>query len=127
MPRVAPALHRACPRPCHSSRRPPCLTSSVADQIQILEEFTQSEPELFTSLRFATYFSYYELPSVIATLQAIGHDYNDAPQPFGYELPPFDPAINLPATPRGSYKKTDEIAAIDLSSLADLNLPVKGA
>jgi len=96
------------------------------EQTAIFEIFVQEEPELFSFLRFATYFSYYEMPAVIATLQMLGHDYNDAPQPLGYSLPPFDPAIHLPSEPRGSYKKTDEILRIDLASLADLDLPVKG-
>lgn len=85
------------------------------------------DPELFRFLRFATYFAYYETPAVIAALQALGHDYNDAPQPLGYELPPFDPEKHLPQTPRGSYKKTEEITRLDLSSLVGLGLPVKEA
>jgi hypothetical protein len=83
------------------------------------------DPQLFVFLRFATYFAYYETPSVIAALQALGHDYNDAPQPLGYELPPFDPEAHLPKIPRGFYKKTDEITRIDLSNLAGLSLPAQ--
>ncbi len=101
--------------------------ASRQEQAAIVEAFAQEEPELFSFLRFATYFSYYEMPPVVATLQMLGHDYNDAPQPLGYSLPPFDPAVNLPSHPRGSYKKTEEIIRIDLSALADLALPVKGA
>ena len=96
------------------------------EQIAIVERFAREEPELFSFLRFATYFSYYEMPAVVATLQMLGHDYNDAPQPLGYALPPFDPAVHLPSEPRGSYKKTDEITGINLSALVDLGLPVKG-
>lgn len=94
-------------------------------RVALVAEFEQSDPELFTALRFATYFAYYQTPPVIATLQALGHDYNDSPQPLGYELPPFDPAKHLPATSRGRYKRTEEVTRLDLSALADLGLPVQ--
>jgi hypothetical protein len=77
----------------------------------------------FEALRFVIYLSYYQQPEVIAALQRLGHDYNLAPQPLGYTLPPFDPALHRPAEPRGGYFATDEIQPVDLSGLADLNLP----
>jgi hypothetical protein len=103
------------------------VTSSPDDRVSAVSGLQLDEPELFSFLRFATYLSYYEAPPVIAALQALGHDYNDAPQPLGYKLPPFDPAIHVPANRRGSYKKTEEIARIDVSQLSDLDLPVAEA
>ena len=63
-----------------------------------------------------------------AAIRALGHDYNDAPQPNGYVLPLFDftPGVNVPMNPKGTFKWTDWIEPVDISSLADLNLPVKG-
>jgi hypothetical protein len=85
------------------------------------------DPDLFAFLYAAACFAYYENPSVIAAIRALGHDYNDSPQPNGYELPHFDftPGINVPMTPRGSFKWTDWIEPVDISGLAHLNLPVK--
>ena len=56
----------------------------------------------------------------------MGHEYNDAPLPNGYRLRTFDPTpgIDAPRTPRGTYKRTDEIVPVDTSSLAELDLPV---
>ena len=96
-------------------------------RVEAVRRFEVDDPELFAFLRFATYFAYYQQPAVVAAIQALGHDYNVTPQPLGYELPPFDPARHLPREPRGSYKATDDIVRIDLSALADLDLPVKGS
>lgn len=92
-------------------------------RVAAVRRLESEAPELFRFLRFATYFAYYETPPVIQAIQALGHDYNDAPQPLGYELPPFDPTKHLPPTPRGSYKATDQITRLDLTTLADLGLP----
>lgn len=106
-------------------RDEPFAGASPATRANAVRRLEADDPELFVFLRFATYFAYYETPAVIAALQALGHDYNDAPQPLGYELPPFDPEAHLPKIPRGSYKKTEEIYRIDLSTLAGLGLPVQ--
>lgn len=84
-----------------------------------LRKLELEEPMLFFELRYATFFSYYQQPSVIEALQRLGHDYHAAPQPLGYDLEPFDarPGHDLPANPRGSYKPTDRIERIDVSSL----------
>jgi hypothetical protein len=99
------------------------VTAYSPEKIVIVRRFEEEEPELFAFLRFATYLSYYETPPVISALQALGHDYNDAPQPLGYDMPPFDYEIHVPANPRGFYKKTAEVRRIDLTELADLGLP----
>jgi hypothetical protein len=101
--------------------------ASADHRNEAVRRMEQNASELFHFLRWATYFSYYERPPVIAALRRLGHDYNDAPQPLGYQIAPFDPARHLPASPRGSYKKTSEITRIDTSSLAELGLPVKEA
>jgi hypothetical protein len=84
-----------------------------------LERLEQEEPALFFELRYATYFSYYQQPEVIDALQRLGHDYHAAPQPLGYVLEPFEarPGRDLPALPRGSYKSTERIERVDISSL----------
>ena len=80
-------------------------------------------------LRLAAYFSYYETPPVIAAIQALGHDYNDAPQPLGYDdCRRSTRRADLPATPRGSYKCDRRRSPGSTSpALADLDLPVAQA
>lgn len=99
------------------------VTSTQNARIAAVARLETDEPVLFSQIRLTTYFSYYELPTVVAAMRAIGHDYNDAPQPLGYVMPPFDPARHLPSVPRGSYKATAEMARIDLTALSDLDLP----
>lgn len=81
--------------------------------------FEQQEPLLFTIVRTALYYSYYQSPMVIRAVRMLGYVYNDAPQPLGYAMRPFDPqpGADAPVTPRGTYKKTAEIERIDLSAL----------
>ena len=83
------------------------------------------QPVLFALVRMAAYTAYYAAPAVIAAIRALGHEYNDAPQPKGYELRRFDPTpgVDLPAEPKGRYLKTDEVARVDTSALAPLGLP----
>ncbi|WP_306120726.1 MULTISPECIES: hypothetical protein [unclassified Roseitalea] len=80
-----------------------------------------AEPDLFAALLRVVYFTYYEHPSVIAAIRALGHDYNDAPQPKGYAMDPFNPATDLPARPTGSYVPTDQVRRVDLSGLDHLS------
>jgi hypothetical protein len=87
----------------------------------------RDDPTLFAFLYAATCFAYYQSPAVIAAIRALGHDYNDAPQPNGYEMPRFDftPGVNVPMNPRGTFKWTDWLEPVDISGLAHLDLPVK--
>lgn len=108
------------------------LATSLADEGRAFTDLTPQErvravrrlernaPELFAFARAAVYFAYYQHPSVVRAVRRLGHDYNDAPQPQGYAMPAFDPAINAPKHRRGFYKKTEEIVPVDTSSLADL-------
>jgi hypothetical protein len=76
------------------------------------------EPALFETARTFLTFAYYEAPSVIAAIRALGHAYNDAPQPNGYALRPFDPAREAPSPPRGAYVRTEDVARVDLAGIA---------
>jgi hypothetical protein len=76
------------------------------------------EPALFELARTFLTFAYYETPSVIAAIRALGHVYNDAPQPDGYALRPFDPAHEAPSPPRGTYVRTEDVVRVDLTGIA---------
>jgi len=83
-------------------------------RVAAVRKLEAGDPDLFTLLRTTLYYSYYQSPAVVLAVRAVGWTYNDAPQPAGYPLPPFDPTpgINLPATPRGFYKPTAEITRL---------------
>ncbi len=90
------------------------------ERVRAVRRLERAEPALFAFIRAATYFAYYQHPTVVRAVRRLGHDYNDAPQPQGYTMPAFDPAIDAPKHQRGFYKKTDEVAPVDTSSLTDL-------
>jgi len=75
------------------------------------------EPRLFDTARAFLTFAYYESPAVIAAIRALGHDYNDAPQPAGYAMRPLEARRDAPAVPRGRYVATDAVTRVDLSAL----------
>lgn len=92
------------------------------EQIVAVQRLEREEPALFDVLRTILYYSYYGSPLVVRAIRALGHDYNDAPQPRGYPMTPFDPTpgVNAPATPRGSYKRTAEVTRINLRGVPGL-------
>ena len=94
-------------------------------QVAVLQKLEAEKPEFFGYLLSAAYLAYYATPPVIEAIRLDGHIYNDAPQPLGYELKPFGftPGVDLPLVPRGSFKWTFAMERIDISSLADLDLP----
>jgi len=86
-------------------------------RVAAVQRFERDEPELFAAVRNILYFSYYQAPQIVAAIRALGIPYNDAPQPLGYTMDPFDPTPGAdgPLHPRGSYLATDEV--IRLSDL----------
>lgn len=78
------------------------------------------QPAAFAALLRAVYLAYYEHPAVTAAIRALGHDYNDSPQPRGYAMDPFDPATDLPRAGSGHYVPTDAVRRLDLSTLDHL-------
>lgn len=74
-------------------------------------------PALFDLARVALTYAYYETPAVIAVLRRLGFDYNDAPQPKGYAMRPFDPSIDSPKERRGHYVATSDVQRVDMSGL----------
>lgn len=75
------------------------------------------EPKIFDQVRKYTYLTYYEQPTVIAAIRALGLHYNDTPLPTGYPDEPFEPARDAPRHTRGRWVPTDEVQRIDLSRL----------
>jgi hypothetical protein len=94
------------------------------EQRRLVAQLERERPAWFEQLRFVTYLSYYQLPPVVRAVRALGFEYNEAPQPRGYSMDPFDPAQDLPQEPRGSYVPTDAVQRVDLSGLGDLTRPV---
>jgi len=92
------------------------------ERVVAVERLEREEPALFDVLRTILYYSYYGSPSVVRAIRTLGHDYNDAPQPRGYPMAPFDPTpgVNAPATPRGGYTRTDAVTRVDLRGVPGL-------
>ena len=84
-------------------------------RVVAVARFQEQEPQLFALMLNTLYYSYYQLPLVVQAIRELGIVYNDAPQPLGYDLPPFEPipGVTVPTMPRGSYKATDEVTRID--------------
>src|SRR5690606_22212377 len=93
--------------------------ASAADRTAVVRAFETQHPELFGLVRLALFTAYYESPAVIRAIRALGHVYNAAPQPAGYDMPPFDPddPLHAPRHRRGSYVPTAEVRRVDLSPL----------
>jgi hypothetical protein len=105
----------------------PLVGADVEMQRATVRQLEENDPILFSFLYTATCFSYYQHPTVTAAIRSLGHDYNDSPQPDGYLMPKFDftPGVNVPMNPKGSFKWTDWLEPVDISSLSHLNLPVR--
>lgn len=95
--------------------------TDAADRTAVSVEFEAKEPDLFALVRMALFTAYYESPAVVRAIRAMGHDYNDAPLPGGYDMPAFDPRdpLNAPPHRRGFYVATDAVVRVDLSTLPD--------
>jgi len=103
------------------------IARGVLDDATAAAATLQSEePAVFDTARTYLTFAYYEAPAVIAAIRALGHTYNDAPQPHGYSVRPFEPARDAPAQPRGSYIKTADVRRVDLSGLTFLTENERG-
>lgn len=73
-----------------------------------LQRLTVQAPDYLARLRMIVFLAYYEQPAVIEAVRALGVTYRDAPQPQGYDLPPFDIEIDLPKI-SGHYLTTAEL------------------
>jgi hypothetical protein len=78
---------------------------------QALRRMESEHRPVFERLLALTYYCYYAQPAVVDVVRGMGFQYNNAPQPLGYRMEPFDPSHPemLPQTPRGYYKRTEEI------------------
>ena len=97
----------------------PLAPLGPAERQAVVRRIEVAHPERFETLRTIGYLAYYESPAVVRAVRALGHVYNDAPQPAGYAMAPFDerdPA-QAPAHRRGAYVRTEEVARLDLAPL----------
>ena len=90
-----------------------------AERQAVVRRFEADRPEQFETLRMTAYHAYYESPAVVRAVRALGHVYNDAPQPAGYVMDPFDESdpLQAPAHRRGHYVRTEDVTRLDLSPL----------
>ena len=97
----------------------PLASLSKAEQQDVVRRFEAAHPEQFETLRMIAYLAYYESPTVVRAVRSLGHAYNDAPQPAGYAMAPFDESDprQAPAHRRGSYIRTEDVKRLDLTPL----------
>ena len=97
----------------------PLTPLDPAERQAVVRRMEEAHPEQFETLRMVSYLSYYESPAVVRAVRALGHAYNDAPQPAGYAMAPFDESdpLQAPAHRRGDYVRTDDVARLDLAPL----------
>ena len=91
----------------------------AAERQDVVRRFEADHPEQFETLRMIVYLAYYESPAVMRAVRSLGHVYNDAPQPAGYAMAPFDESdpLQAPAHRRGHYVKTEDVTQLDLTPL----------
>ena len=97
----------------------PLAHLSAAERQVVVRRIEETRPEQFETLRMIGYLAYYESPAVVRAVRALGHVYNDAPQPEGYAMPPFDEddPHQAPAHRRGGYVRTEDVVRLDLGPL----------
>ena len=97
----------------------PLAPLDAAAREAVVRRFEESRPEHFETLRMFAYHAYYESPAVVRAVRALGHVYNDAPQPEGYVMAPFDESdpSQAPAHRRGAYVRTEDVTRLDLAPL----------
>lgn len=91
------------------------------DAVRATAALEAMDPALFDMARVALTYAYYETPAVIEAIRGLGFPYNHAPQPDGYIMRDFDPAIDAPKVPRGHYVATEDVRRVDLTKLDFLN------
>ena len=97
----------------------PLAPLSGAERQDVVRRFEADYPEQFETLRMIAYLAYYESPAVVRAVRSLGHVYNDAPQPAGYVMAPFDESDprQVPQHRRGSYVRTEDVTRLDLTPL----------
>ena len=97
----------------------PLAPLGTAERQAVVRRFAATHGERFETLRMIGYLAYYESPAVVRAVRALGHAYNDAPQPAGYEMAPFDERDprQAPAHRRGAYVRTEDVSRLDLAPL----------
>lgn len=93
---------------------------AARDVVALLET---SDPPLFDALRKVIFITYYEQPSVLAAIRALGIPINTTPLPQGYPAEPFDPEADGPKHQRGRWLRTEDVARVNLSALDHLRGP----
>lgn len=98
-------------------------------RIAAVAAWQASDPVGFGHARTATYLAYYARPEVVQAIRGLGIAYNDAPQPLGYRLAPWDlrqaPEGDTPSPTLSvfTYKRTEEITRIPQTFTPDGEAP----
>ncbi len=91
-------------------RLPPDFGSLAnADAVAAVAALEAADPEGFGALLIGLYSLYYVHPAVLAAVERVSGYAARPPQPEGYRLAPFDPAVvAIPASRGRLYRETEE-------------------
>jgi hypothetical protein len=95
----------------------PLSACDALGRAAILKRLEEMKPKLFATLRTASYFAYYESPSVIVQVRTLGQPYDAIPIRRGYDVGCFDMDRDIPRHDRGRYVATQDVKRVDLSKL----------
>lgn len=88
---------------------PPVLAAMSAVTVAAVQAVEAAEPAAFAALLTGVYSLYYTDPGVAAALARLTLYETRPPQPLGYDLPAFDPALlAIPAARAPFYRPTSE-------------------
>ena len=88
---------------------PNFLGSDAARRIAAVAEWERKEPAVFARFITAAYSSYYLAPAVLKAVEQVSGYAARPPQPEGYRLPPFDPALlAVPSSRPEQYRRVPE-------------------
>jgi hypothetical protein len=92
----------------------PLLRLGEAERTGVLARLEREHKALFEAVLRTFYLTYYGTEAVAAAIAATGIDYHLTPQPLGYRLEPFDPAVDTPRHGRGRWLRTEEVRRVAL-------------
>lgn len=91
------------------------------ERVEVLRGVEWNEAPFFARLRDIVYLAYYSRPEVIRAINnnlEAGKDYRNTPQPYGYSSVMLDWDKALLSRVRGTYKRTVDVARVNLEGLA---------
>jgi hypothetical protein len=95
----------------------PFRSKSEEQRVAVVIRLELEYTSLFALVRDAVFLAYYENPTVIGKIRALGYSYLARPHSLGYVMPPFDPAADAPRHHRGGFVATNAVRRVDVAAV----------